>query len=270
MSRPGFLTLNSRFLGVLVSVVILIVAVAGTGFGAEEWEYYLVSKGDTLYSLAKASGTSVEGLMALNNLNSNDIRVGDLLKLPIQTGSGANAVLTGVENPKFNLSVAAVSVGISLSSLPEKRLTEQPAVKFQNQEKPVEKIPERPVQKPILTLTTEEKALLAKLVMAEARGEPFEGKVAVAAVVLNRTKHPSFPSTVREVIMEPGQFLSVENGMIKIAADEGARMAVEKALWGEDPSGGALFFYNPRKSKALAWWQTRTITAVIGDHNFAI
>ena len=165
--------------------------------------------------------------------------------------------------------MAAVSVGISLSNLPEKRLTEQPAVKF-SIEKPLEKIPERPVQKPILTLTTEEKDLLARLVMAEARGEPFEGKVAVVAVVLNRIKHPSFPNTVREVIMEPGQFLSVENGMIKMTADEGARLAVEKALLGEDPSGGALFFYNPRKSTALAWWQTRTITAVIGDHNFAI
>src|SRR5690554_4877413 len=113
-------------------------------------------------------------------------------------------------------------------------------------------------------------ALLAKLVYAESRGEPFEGQVAVAAVVLNRVKHPSFPNSVKEVIMEPGQFLSVDNGMIGLTPGDEARRAVDLALEWQDPSRGPLFFYNPRKSKALAWWQTRTTTAVIGDHNFAI
>ncbi|MBO8125905.1 MAG: cell wall hydrolase [Firmicutes bacterium] len=239
-------------------LLLLLVGFSWTSYAAD-YQYHTVVKGDTLYSLAKAYGSTVEEIIALNDLPDYTIKVGDILKLPAPK-----------EEREPGLSVATVSVGLSLPA-PK---VERPVFEA---EKPTPEVQEAVARKdsrkdsqPVVKLTPEEVELLSKLVHAEARGEPLEGQIAVAAVVLNRVKHPSFPNTVKEVIFEPGQFLSVENGMINQEPSESCRKAVEYALQGQDPSGGALFFYNPKKSKALAWWQTRKTTAVIGDHNFAI
>ncbi|HHW13863.1 MAG TPA: spore cortex-lytic protein [Firmicutes bacterium] len=122
----------------------------------------------------------------------------------------------------------------------------------------------------MIPVTEEERLLLAKLVMAEAGNEPLDGQVAVAAVVVNRVRHAGFPKTVTGVIQEPGQFKAVELGRLdKLVPGPEALEAVERALKGEDPTHGALFFYNPAKAVALDFWRTRPVTAVIGGHNFA-
>ena len=110
--------------------------------------------------------------------------------------------------------------------------------------------------------------LLAKLVYAEARGEPYKGQVAVAAVVLNRVKSASFPNTVSGVIYQRNAFTCVNNGSINNAPDSSCIRAALDALNGWDPTGGCLYYYNP-KTATDDWIRTRTVQTVIGRHSFA-
>ncbi len=115
----------------------------------------------------------------------------------------------------------------------------------------------------------EDLILLARLIYAEARGESLEGQIAVGAVVLNRVASPLFPGTIRDVIYQPNQFIPVNNGL-SLSYTATNLEAARRALRGEDPSLGAIFFYNPRTSQALDFWRTRTVIKRIGNHNFAI
>ena len=110
--------------------------------------------------------------------------------------------------------------------------------------------------------------LLARAVHAEARGEIYEGQVAVAAVILNRVKSSDFPGTISGVIYQPGAFTAVNDGQINLAADETAYKAVQDALGGWDPSYGALFYWNPATAQSK-WVWSRTIVRQIGSHDFA-
>ncbi|MGI9951241.1 cell wall hydrolase [Moorellaceae bacterium AZ2] len=116
----------------------------------------------------------------------------------------------------------------------------------------------------------EEVNLLARLVAAEAKDEPYIGKVAVAAVVLNRTRHPDFPSTIPGVIFEPWAFESVMNGSFwEVTVEEPDYRASQDALSDWDPSGGALYFFNPATATS-PWIWTRPQITVIGRHIFAL
>ncbi|MDI9440826.1 MAG: hypothetical protein GX101_00050 [Firmicutes bacterium] len=118
------------------------------------------------------------------------------------------------------------------------------------------------------TISPADLDLLARVVRAESQGEPFEGQVAVAAVILNRVNHPEFPNTIPGVVYEPRAFTVVSNGTVNQPADETALEAAHAALNGLDPTGGALFFYNPNKT-GDQWIRTRTVLKKIGDHVFA-
>lgn len=117
-----------------------------------------------------------------------------------------------------------------------------------------------------------EKDLLARLVYAEAKGEPYAGKVAVATVVLNRVDSSVFPNTIREVITqkEAGHyaFTPVQNGEIKKAADQASMKAVNEALAFRGMGKGSLYFYNPVTAKSK-WILSRETTVTIGHHRFA-
>lgn len=112
-----------------------------------------------------------------------------------------------------------------------------------------------------------EKDLLARLVRAEAQGESYAGKVAVAEVVLNRVKNSDFPNTISGVISQPGQFTPVSNGTINQAADTYSINAVNEALNGSNYTNGALFFYNPQTSTSR-WLDSKPTMVVIGNHAF--
>lgn len=120
-----------------------------------------------------------------------------------------------------------------------------------------------------LTFTEEEIRLLTRVVYAEAKGEPYTGQVAVAAVILNRVHSPDFPNTIKEVIFQPYAFESVANGTIWETPNDTARRAVYDAIRGVDPTHGALFFFNPATAKST-WIRSRTQTARIGNHLFAV
>lgn len=109
--------------------------------------------------------------------------------------------------------------------------------------------------------------LLVHLVYAEARGEPYSGQVAVAAVVLNRVKSNSFPNTVAGVIYERGAFSVVADGQINLQPNQTAISAARDALNGWDPTYGAIYYFNPNTA-TNGWIWSRPVTVVIGNHRF--
>ena len=110
--------------------------------------------------------------------------------------------------------------------------------------------------------------LLARIISAEARGEPYEGQVAVGAVVLNRVEHPSFPDSFSGVIYQPGAFTAIVDGQFQEKVTDSAYRAARDALNGWDPSGGAIYYYNPDKT-SNKWIRTRPVIKRIGNHLFA-
>ncbi|NCC67779.1 MAG: spore cortex-lytic enzyme [Clostridia bacterium] len=110
-------------------------------------------------------------------------------------------------------------------------------------------------------------ALLARLISAEARGEPYSGQVAVGAVVLNRVEHPSFPNTIAGVIYQSGAFTCITDGQWNAAVADSAYSAARDALNGWDPSGGAIYYFNPSTATS-SWIWSRPYLTTIGKHRF--
>ena len=109
--------------------------------------------------------------------------------------------------------------------------------------------------------------LLARLISAESRGEVYNGQVAVGAVVLNRMKHPSFPSTMSGVIYQPGAFTCITDGQFNEPVADSAYRAARDALNGADPSGGAIYYFNPVTATSK-WIWSRPLIITIGKHRF--
>ncbi len=110
-------------------------------------------------------------------------------------------------------------------------------------------------------------ALLARLISAEARGEPYRGQVAVGAVVLNRVDSPIFPNTIAGVIYQNGAFTCVTDGQFNKEVSESAYRAARDALNGVDPSGGAIYYFNPATATSQ-WIWSRPLLVIIGKHHF--
>lgn len=111
--------------------------------------------------------------------------------------------------------------------------------------------------------------LLARAINGEARGEPYEGQVAVGAVILNRVKHSSFPNTIAGVIYEPGAFTAVSDGQINIPISNNSTVlkAAQDALNGWDPTNGCIYYFNPNTATS-SWIWSRQIVMTIGKHHF--
>ncbi len=110
--------------------------------------------------------------------------------------------------------------------------------------------------------------LLAKVINGEARGESFDGQVAVGAVILNRVEHPSFPNTIAGVVYQPLAFTAIADGQINAAMYESCYRAADVALSGVDPTGGAIYYYNPATATSK-WIFSRPTIKTIGKHVFA-
>ena len=109
--------------------------------------------------------------------------------------------------------------------------------------------------------------LLARIINGEARGEPYEGQVAVGAVVLNRVDHPSFPNSISGVVYQKGAFTAVDDGQINAEMYSSSHRAARDALNGWDPTGGAIYYYNPQTA-TNKWIRSREIICTIGKHVF--
>lgn len=206
---------------------------------------YVVKPGDSLWLIARQFGLTVQDIMEANNLVTDDIFVGDVLMIPIE-GEEEN----GGDEPEE-------------STDPPIDLPDEAIVLPSSQGGFV--VPEG--LDPQFDLG--DLSLLARITHAEAKGEPFDGKVAVAAVILNRLKSPLFPNSIYEIIYQPRQFEPVQNGTINQLPDNSAYEAALNAINGSDPSEGALFFWNPYKVPKTSWVWTRPIIKQIGNHVFA-
>lgn len=116
---------------------------------------------------------------------------------------------------------------------------------------------------------TSDVQLMARAINGEARGEPYEGQVAVGAVILNRVKSSQFPNTIAGVIYQPGAFTAVSDGQINAPIDEGSTVykAAQDAMNGWDPTGGCIYYFNP-STATNKWIWSRPLVKTIGKHRF--
>lgn len=117
--------------------------------------------------------------------------------------------------------------------------------------------------------STSDLQLMARAINGEARGEPYEGQVAVGAVILNRVKSSQFPNTIAGVIYQSGAFTAVADGQINVPIKEGstALKAAQDAMNGWDPTGGAIYYFNPATA-TNKWIWSRPLIKTIGKHRF--
>ena len=128
---------------------------------------------------------------------------------------------------------------------------------------------EEKVQAQSSSTTDSDIQLLARAINGEARGEPYEGQVAVGAVILNRVEHSSFPTTIAGVIYQRGAFTAVADGQINVPIDENSNVykAARDALNGWDPTNGCIYYFNP-DTATNSWIWSRPLVKVIGKHRF--
>lgn len=162
---------------------------------------------------------------------------------------GANTA----QSPKKTTSESTANKGTAQETTKENKKDESTAVTSSN----------------ALGLSDNDLKIMANAVYGESRGEPFEGQVAVAAVILNRVKSPSFPNTTNGVIFQPGAFTAVADGQIWLEPNDSARKAVQQAIDGWDPSGGCLYYFNPETATSK-WIWTRSQVKTIGKHIFCM
>ena len=117
--------------------------------------------------------------------------------------------------------------------------------------------------------TSSDLYLIAKAIHAEGRGEPYVGQVAIGAVIINRIRSSSFPNTVAGVIYQKNAFTAVNDGQINLSPNDTAMRAAQDAINGWDPTGGAIYYYNPAIATS-SWIFSRKTVAVIGKHVFAV
>lgn len=227
----------------------------------------------TLWSIARRYATTVEELVSLNQIdNPRHIKAGQKLVVP----AAQTSECTTIEPEKFaTMGSGEITVEILVLedsepvSVGQAQDQAQDQVLDQAQDQARGTAPSLSRKERAFTATTDELELLARIIYAEARGENFEGQVAVGAVVLNRLEHPEFPKSIRGVIYEPGAFTAVADRQIRLQPDGKAYDAAKEALAGADPTNGAIYYYNPRTATDR-WIKTRPVVKEIGNHVFGI
>lgn len=263
-----------------------------------------MGRGETIWSLAREYGTTVKEMDALNGLcEPSEIEAGQTLWVPVYSESFdpsvgkvqvVNVWMTDKAESAKATAAASIAQGVVTAGIAAKGKDQRRAAAGNSGKEQVSGPgPRQPGVTSgsggainLLTLTAESSIpvsrgedeptysqsdvdLLARVIYAEARGEDFEGQVAVGAVVLNRLKDPHFPKTIRGVIFQPGAFTSVADHQILLKPDAMAYKAAEAALAGEDPTHGALYYYNPRLATDH-WIKSRPVVTQIGNHVFSI
>ncbi|AKP78263.1 MULTISPECIES: cell wall hydrolase [Priestia] len=234
-----------------------------------------VVKGDTLWGLGQQNGVTVDELKGANNRQNDMIYVGETLTIPDQgqaqsAASPATSVHTVAQGE--TLYHIATQNGMTVDQLKAVNGLQSDIITIGQTLKLQGEAPAPAQTAPSTSVSAQDQDLLARLVEAEAKGEPYQGKVAVAIVVLNRVASPEFPNSIHDVIYQQlgngvYQFSPVANGAINQPASEESKRAVSEAL-SNPHENDALFFYNPKIAESQ-WVATQQVTAVIGNHVFA-
>lgn len=235
--------MKNTYMKKLVTVCIATFALSGLHHNtAKAITDYRVVEGDSLLEIGQLSNISIDELKQANNLQDDLIYIGEVLKIP------DHEIITTAQ-PSTTITEATVQPAQSEIDAP---------------------VANREAQ--VMTISNEEKDLFTRLVEAEAKGETYQGKVAVATVVLNRVDSPDFPSTITEVINQvvgkSYAFSPVQNGEINKPASAESVQAVEEALLRKDRLNECIYFYNPDIATDK-WIRTREVVSSIGNHVFA-
>lgn len=213
-------------------------------------EKYIVNQGDTLFLISQKHNISLFKLRQANNVWTNHIFPGQVLEIPNDTEEKFTTIT--VPAPKEETPVQEVNVQQPVTELVTEPVVEEPKQKVQ-------------------AYSAEELDLLARLIMAETESQPYEAKVAVGAVVMNRVKSGLFQPTISGVINEKingyYQFTPVENGWIKRAANEECIRAAKEALSGVDNTNGSLFYYDD--STTNQWILSKPVSVQYGRMIYA-
>ncbi|MBY7113273.1 LysM peptidoglycan-binding domain-containing protein [Bacillus sp. FSL M8-0063] len=248
------------------------ITVVSNPVGTAASTVYTVQKNDTLEAISKQYEVSVQSLKQENNKANDQIYIGERLTIPVS--STANKYVQKNNSPVSTNTYQAiyqVKSGDTLSSISQQYKVSIQSIK-QNNNVDENHIFVGQHLKIDTGISLQEVDLMARLVNAEAGGEPHAGKVAVAKVVLNRANANGFSNTITGVIYEPIKngyaFTPVTDGRINQPATQEARMAVEEALTSKGTNSDWLYFYNPQTSTDK-WITTRQTVAQIGNHLFA-
>ena len=250
------------------------------GSGSSATSTYTVKSGDTLSAIAKRFGTTVVQIQQLNGLNSTLIYPGQVLRIkgsggsnptPPPSSSGQAVYLHQVKWGETlqaiagNYGVSANAIA-SVNSLPSWNLNSTMALIIPNPTKNQWQLTKVQLKS---GYSVSDLNKLARMTYAEAGAEPYAGQVAVAAVILNRIKSPDFPNTLDGVLLQPRQFEPVINGYYyRVVASMSVYKAVIDAINGWDPTGGALFFFEPTKI-TNQWLLSKPVIYRVGSHVFA-
>lgn len=236
--------------------------------GAEVLQYYTVRPGDTLFFIGQRFNVTIAALRQHNNIWDDYLAVGQRIIIPSAVKGSNEESWEYTVRPGDTLFLIAQRYNTTITvlrqlnniwndylSIGQKLLIPSTAAPIPKQMK----------------LTDSEYDLLARLVTAEAAGEPFEGQVAVAATIISRVLDSRYPNDVRGVIYQVVngyyQYEPVQNGYINRPAVSSAYLAVDAALGGKDPSNGANGFFNPQTAVG-SWVRSQPVTAQIGNHVF--
>jgi N-acetylmuramoyl-L-alanine amidase len=228
---------------------------------------YQVKPGDTLFKIARNFETTIEKIRELNRLNTDYLYIGQKIYIPL---SNPRTYVTYFVQPGDSLYKIAQQYKTTINEIKRaNNLISNSITVGQKLNIPIASANENQDNRYRLKITEEEMELLARAVYSEARGEPFEGQVAIAAVIINRVLHPIFPDTISGVIFQPWQFTAVHDGQFWLHPNEQAYTAARAALEGWDPTNGAIYYYNPDTATSR-WVFYRTVIVKIGNHYFAV
>jgi len=237
-------------------------------------------QGETLWGIAQSHDTTVDEIVKLNQVKSpNNIRAGQTLWVPnpeLKAKSQNNEPITVTDNnPNSSPTIQTYEIFVNQQT-PDTPVTNTSPKDIDVVKKPtVQKTANVEAETQILSrslgrlVSKEDVEILTRVIHGEARGEDFEGQVAVGAVVLNRLKDPRFPKTMHGVVYQSGAFSAVDDKQIQLDPNDQSYKAAEAALSGQDPTNGALFYFNPRLATDN-WIKSRAVIKRIGNHTFSI
>ncbi|MGN4715565.1 cell wall hydrolase [Bacillus cereus group sp. MYBK226-2] len=239
---------------------------------AEASTIHTVKKNDTLWGISKQYGVSIQSIKQANHKGNDQTFIGEQLHIPGATNSNKITVRQNVKPANISDQIIyQVQSGDSLETIAKRYNVTVQSIKQINNTVG-NKLYTGQHLKINSSISEKEKDLMARLVTAEAGGESYKGKVAVAKVILNRVNANGFPNTITDVIYEPitygYAFTPVTDGRINHPASPEAKMAVEEAISTNGIHSDWLYFYNP-KTSTDKWITTRQTVAVIGNHVFA-